>query len=132
MANTNMEGGASSVSQSDKTMAGNIMLGAVGLLVLFGLIAAVMGGFIFALIYFALAGAAGYLGYMKMREGNLQVAKMSSLIVGAIVLLLGLLVLANLATAWGGLGFLLALLVLAAGAGLVYAAMLVSPGRKLF
>jgi hypothetical protein len=131
MTNTNMGSGGAGVSESDKATAGYIILGAAGLLVFFALFAAVAGGFVWAVIDLALAGALGYFGYMKMREGDLQMPKIVSLIVGGIVILLGLLALGS-AGAGGGLGFLIALIVLATGGGLIYAAMLVSPGRKLF
>jgi hypothetical protein len=131
MTNTNMQGGASTVSESDKTTAGYITSAAAGVLVFFALIAALLGGFVWAVIDLALAGAIGFFGYMKLREGNLQLAKNASLIVGGIVILLGLVSL-SMATAGGGLGFLIALIVLGTGGGLIYAAMLLSPGRKLF
>jgi hypothetical protein len=68
---------------------------------------------------------------MRTTAGDLNTAKMVTLICAGIILLLGLLALGN-ATAGGGLGFLIAIVVIGTGCGLIYAAMLISPGRKLF
>ena len=119
------------VSDSDKKLATQIMLGGAIVMAVMGLLAVVLGGFVWGLIDFAIAGALGYFGYMRTTAGDLNTAKMVTLICAGIILLLGLLALGN-ATAGGGLGFLIAIVVIGTGCGLVYAAMLISPGRKLF
>ncbi|MBI1211810.1 MAG: hypothetical protein GC190_10140 [Alphaproteobacteria bacterium] len=126
-----MSGPVTSVSDSDKKLASQFILGAAIVMGVMGLIAVLLGGFVWAVVDWGVAGALGYFGYMKMSSGDLNTVKLVSLICAGIILLLGLLALTN-ATAGGGLGFLIAIVVIGAGCGLVYAAMLISPGRKLF
>ena len=119
------------VNDTDKKLATQLMLGGAIVMGVMGLLAFVLGGYVWGIIDFAIAGALGYLGYMRTVAGDLNVAKIATLICAAIILLLGLLALGS-AGAGGGLGFLIALVVIATGCGLIYAAMLISPGRKLF
>ena len=119
------------VNDTDKKLATQLMLGGAIVMGVMGLLAFVLGGVVWGVIDFAIAGALGYFGYMRTVAGDLSVAKVTTLICAAIILLLGLLALGS-ATAGGGLGFLIALVVIATGCGLIYAAMLISPGRKLF
>jgi hypothetical protein len=84
---------------------------------------------IYVIIDGALAAGLWFYGVAKLRAGDLQTAKTVALVVGIIVGVLSLLALGRAASA---VDVLLALIGLATGGGLVYAAMLVSPGRKLF
>ena len=120
-----------SISDADQKLASKLILGAAIAMGVMGLLAVLLGGFVWAVVDWAVAGALGYFAYMKLRNGDFTTVKLVNLISAGIMLLLGLLALAN-ATAGGGLGFLAALVVLGAAAGLVYASMLISPGRKLF
>lgn len=116
-----------SVSDADKRTAGYIMIVAACVRIPLALYALSLGGIAWTLVELALAGTISYLGYFKVHEGNLQVAKTTSLIVGGMILV------DTFIFAVGGfLGFLPGLFVFATGGALIYAAMLISPGHKLF
>ncbi len=119
------------IVDADKRLASKLILGAAITMGVMGLLAVLLGGFVWAVVDWAVAGALGYFAYMKMSSGDFKTVKLVNLICAGVMLLLGLLALTN-ATAGGGLGFLVAIVVIGAGAGLVYASMLISPGRKLF
>jgi len=119
------------VGDADKKLALQLMLAAAIVMAVLGLLAFLMGGAVYGIIDFAIGAAIAFFARPKAVAGDHATAKMVSLICAAIMGLLGLLAL-SAAGAAGGLGLLVALIVLGATGGLVYAAMLISPGKKLF
>ena len=107
------------------------MLAGVVVMGFFGVIAFLLGGVVYGVIDFAIAGALFFLGYKKTEAGDYGIAKIVTLICAVIIALLGLLLLGS-AGAAGGLGLLFALLAFGAAAALFYSAMLISPGKRLF
>jgi len=126
-----MNGTVTGISEPDKKLASQLILGAAIAMGVMGLLAVLLGGFVWALVDWAVAAALGFFAYKKMGSGDFNTVKLVNLICAGVMFLLGLLALTN-ATAGGGLGFLAAIIVIGAGGGLVYASMLISPGRKLF
>ena len=120
-----------SITDADKGLASKLILGAAIAMGVMGLLAVLLGGFVWAVVDWGVAGALGFFAYRKMSSGDFNTVKLVNLICAGVMLLLGLLALAN-ATAGGGLGFLAAIVVIGAASALVYASMLISPGRKLF
>lgn len=122
-----MSGSPAGIPDADRNMADQIIMIAAIVCGVFALLALVNGNIMGLVIDGALAAALWFLGLMKLRAGDLQTAKMVALGVGAVLVLLSLLVI--------GAGYLLVILIglvgFATGAALIYAAMLLSPGRKL-
>jgi len=119
------------VSDSDKKRASQLMFAGAIVMGVLGLLGFALGAAAYGIIDFAIAGAIGYFGYARAKGGDFGVARMVTLICAAIIGLLGLLTLGS-AGAAGGLGLLIALILLGTAGALVYAAILISPGRKLF
>jgi hypothetical protein len=116
---------------SDKKLASTLILAAAIVMGVMGLMAILLGGVAYAIIDFAIAAGLFLVARPKAAAGDHGTAKLVMLISAGIMALLGLMAL-TAAGAGGGLGLLVALAVLGAAGGLVYAAMLISPGKKLF
>ena len=119
------------ISEANKKLATQLILTGAIVMAVMGLLALLFAGPVWAIIDLGIAGALGFFSYTRTQAGDFGAPKVVTLVCAGVILLLGLIALAN-AGAGGGLGFLIALIVLGTGAGLVYAAMLISPGRKLF
>ena len=126
-----MNGTVTGINDSDKKLASQLILGAAIAMGVMGVLAVLLGGFIWAVVDWAIAGALVFFAYRKIASGDFKTVKLVNLICAGVIFLLGLLALTN-ATAGGGLGFLAAIIVIGAGGCLGYASMLISPGRKLF
>lgn len=122
-----MSGSPADIPDADRKMADQIILIATVVCGVFALLALLQGNIMGLVIDGALAAALWFLALMKLRAGDLQTAKMVALGVGAVLVLLSLLVIG----AGYALVILMGLIGFATGAALVYAAMLLSPGRKL-
>jgi hypothetical protein len=121
---------SSTIPEADKKMADQLMM--IGTIVagVFAVLSILLGGgagFVYLLIYGAIAAALWFLGVTKVRTGDLPAAKMVAMVAGIILAVLGL-----LALTYGGITSLLGLIGLGTAGALIYAAMLLSPGRKLF
>jgi hypothetical protein len=113
---------STSIPEADKKLADQIMMVAAIIAGLYALLSLFGGvGFLGLVVFGAVAAALWFLGVVKIRTGDLQTAKMVAF--GATVLI----VLFSF-----GVGSIFGLIGLATGAALIYAAMLLSPGRKLF
>jgi hypothetical protein len=121
---------SSTIPEADKKMADQLMM--IGTIVAgaFAILSILLGGgagLVYLLIYGAIAAALWFLGVTKLRTGDLQSSKMVALVAGIILGVLGL-----IALTFGGLSSILGLVGLGTAGALVYSAMLLSPGRKLF
>src|SRR5262249_27431122 len=103
-----MNGTVTGISDADKKLASKLILGAAIVMGVMGLLAVLLGGFVWAVIDWVVAGVLGYVGYKKITDGDFNTVKLASLICAGVIFLLGLLALTN-ATAGGGLGFLAAI-----------------------
>jgi hypothetical protein len=121
---------SSTIPDADKKMADQLMMIGTIVAAAFAVLSILLAGgagFVYLLIYGALAAALWFLGVTKVRTGDLQSSKMVALVAGVIMAVLGL-----IALTYGGLTSLLGLIGLGTAGALVYSAMLLSPGRKLF
>jgi hypothetical protein len=116
---------------SDKKLASTLILVASIVMVVIGVLAVLLGGLVYTIIDFAIAGALFFVARPKAAAGDHATAKLVMLICAAVMALLGLMAL-GAAGAGGRLGLLVAIAVLGSAGALVYAAMLISPGKKLF
>ena len=120
---------SSTIPEAERKQADQLMM--IGMIVaavyaVLAVIAAGGAGFLMLLIYGAIAAALWFMGVTRLRVGDIGAAKTIALITGIIFAVLGLIGLTS-----GGFGAFLGLVGIATGGALVYAAMLLSPGRKL-
>jgi hypothetical protein len=112
---------SSTIPEADKKLADQIMMVAAIVAGLYALLALFDGSLLGFVVFAAVAAALWFLGVIKIRAGDLQTAKMVAFGGIVIIVLFGF-----------GIGSIFGVIGLATGAALVYAAMLLSPGRKLF
>jgi hypothetical protein len=114
---------SSAVPEADRKLADQIIMVATIVAGAFAVVAVTLSsaGFLSLVVFAALAAGLWFGGVAKIRAGDLKTAKMTALATVVFIGVFGF-----------GLGSIFGLLALATCGALIYAAMLLSPGRKLF
>jgi hypothetical protein len=117
----------SAIPDADKKMADQLLMISAIVAGVFAVLFLVRLSLFYLIVFGGIAAAIWFLGVMKIREGELQAAKLVGLVGGVVFGLLGLLLVTS-----GGFASIMGLVALGTAGALVYSAILLSPGRRLF